>query len=99
MVGLGLFVLLRLLATGGEPLTARLWLDLAFALFFLVRGGLYLSNLRRTPRASAARATRPGGRLASARLPGYRSRSPLSRSASNASDLQPARARPDDHQQ
>jgi hypothetical protein len=51
MVGLGLFVLLRLLATGGEPLTARLWLDLAFALFFLVRGGLYLSNLRRTPRA------------------------------------------------
>ena len=50
MVALGLFVVLRLMATAGEPLTGRLWLDLAFAFFFLVRGGLYLSSLRRRPR-------------------------------------------------
>ncbi len=47
MVGLGLYVVLRLMATAGRPLTGRLWLDVAFAVFFLVRGGLYLYNLGR----------------------------------------------------
>ena len=39
------------------------------------------------------------GRLASARLPGYRSRSPPSTSASHEPDTHPARAHRDDHQQ
>jgi hypothetical protein len=47
MVGLGLFVALRLPMTGGRTLTGKLWLDLAFALFFLVRGGLYFSRFRK----------------------------------------------------
>ncbi len=46
MMGLGILVLGRLLLRGGEPLTPSLWLDLLFALFFLVRGGMHL---RRQP--------------------------------------------------
>jgi hypothetical protein len=46
MVGLGLFIALRLMATAGRPLTGRLWLDAAFALFFLARGGMYFWGLR-----------------------------------------------------
>ena len=47
MIGLGLFVAVRLAATGGRPLTGKLWLDLAFALFFVVRGTMYFSRFRR----------------------------------------------------
>ena len=47
MIGLGLFVAVRLAATGGRTLTGKLWLDLAFALFFVVRGAMYFSRFRR----------------------------------------------------
>ena len=47
MLGLGAFVVVRLAVLGRPPLTGRLWLDIAFALFFLVRGTLYLRGLRR----------------------------------------------------
>ena len=46
MAGLGLFVVVRLAAMGQPPLTGALWLDIAFALFFLVRGGMYFRALR-----------------------------------------------------
>lgn len=42
MMGLGTVVLVRLMLRGGEPLTPSLWLDLLFAAFFLVRGGMHL---------------------------------------------------------
>ena len=47
MVGLGIFIIVRLLALGLPPLTGRLWLDLAFAALFLARGGMYLARARR----------------------------------------------------
>jgi hypothetical protein len=47
MVGLGIFVVVRLLAMGLRPLTGRAWLDLAFAALFLLRGGMYLKRARR----------------------------------------------------
>lgn len=47
MVGLGLFIALRLIATGGRPLSPSLWLDVVFALFFLLRGGMHFRALRR----------------------------------------------------
>lgn len=47
MVGLGIFVIIRLLAMELRPLTGRLWLDVAFAALFLLRGGMYLARARR----------------------------------------------------
>ena len=47
MVGLGIFVIIRLLAMGLRPLTGRTWLDLAFAALFLLRGGMYFARARR----------------------------------------------------
>lgn len=47
MVGLGSFVALRPLWAGARPLTGQRFLDIAFALFFLLRGMLYLRSLRR----------------------------------------------------
>ena len=47
MVGLGSFVALRPLWVGRRPLTGQPFLDIAFALFFLLRGMLYLRSLRR----------------------------------------------------
>ena len=47
MVGLGAFVALRPLWVGRRPLTGQPFLDVAFALFFVLRGLLYLRSLRR----------------------------------------------------
>ena len=47
MVGLGIFVIVRLLAMDLRPLTGRIWLDFAFAALFLLRGGMYLARSRR----------------------------------------------------
>ncbi len=46
MVGLGGFVALRPL-WNRTPLTGQRWTDIAFALFFLLRGAMYLRSLRR----------------------------------------------------
>jgi uncharacterized protein YjeT (DUF2065 family) len=52
MVGLGAFVALRPLWVGRNPLTGQPFLDVAFALFFVLRGLMYLRSLRRPdPRA------------------------------------------------
>lgn len=47
MIGLGLFVLGRLIGTGGRGVTGPAWLDVAFALFFLLRGAMSLATTRR----------------------------------------------------
>ena len=47
MVALGVYVGVRVLATGAPPLTGKIWLDLAFAFFFIVRGGLQYQRWRR----------------------------------------------------
>ena len=53
---LGAFVALRLVVAPGRPLTGRLWLDLAFAALFLVRGAMNV----RAARAAGARSRGPG---------------------------------------
>lgn len=40
MIALGLYIGARSLAGAAAPLTSQPWLDLAFAFFFIVRGGL-----------------------------------------------------------
>ena len=47
MIGLGSFIALRPLWVGRRPLTGQPFLDVAFALFFVLRGLLYLRSLRR----------------------------------------------------
>jgi hypothetical protein len=47
MIGLGAFVALRPLFVGRHPLTGQPFLDVAFALFFVLRGAMYLRALRR----------------------------------------------------
>ena len=40
MMGLGIFVALRPLWADAAPLAGNVWLDYAFAAFFLLRGGM-----------------------------------------------------------
>lgn len=40
MAGLGVYIAARVLAFGAPPLTGQRWLDVAFAFFFVARGGL-----------------------------------------------------------
>lgn len=46
MAALGAFIALRLVLLKGAPLTGTWGLDLAFAVFFLVRGGLQYRRWR-----------------------------------------------------
>ena len=48
MVGLGSYIALHPLWSRA-PVTGNRWMDVAFAVFFLLRGGLYLRGLRRRP--------------------------------------------------
>jgi len=52
MVIFGAFIALRPLFVHGPPLTPSRWLDVVFALFFLLRG---LMNIRVARRASSPR--------------------------------------------
>ena len=52
MILLGIFVALRPLLVPGRPLTGRVWLDVAFAALFLIRG---VMNVR-AAQAAARRA-------------------------------------------
>lgn len=56
MLALGLFLGARPLLSPGRPLTSSRWLDLVFALFFVVRG---LMNIRAS-RRYRARGAAPG---------------------------------------
>jgi len=40
MIALGVYIGARSIAGPAAPLTSKPWLDLAFAFFFIVRGGL-----------------------------------------------------------
>ncbi len=51
MIALGLFIALRPLWVGPQPLSASRWLDMAFAAFFLLRGWMNISTARRQARA------------------------------------------------
>ena len=53
MFALGAFVAIRPFWTR-EPVTQSRFLDLAFATFFLVKGGLYLRQVWRRPRSPSA---------------------------------------------
>jgi hypothetical protein len=53
MAALGVFIAVRLLAFGRAPLTGTGWLDLAFAAFFLVRGGLQYRRWRQAREAGS----------------------------------------------
>jgi hypothetical protein len=48
MIALGLFLALRPLLAPGRPVTTSPWLDMAFALFFLVRGAMNVRGGRRS---------------------------------------------------
>lgn len=62
MIVLGAFVAIHPLLPGVKPITGQIWLDVAFAVFFLVRGWM---NVRAGRRVRAARATQqePGNEL------------------------------------
>ena len=47
MLVLGIYVALRPLLAPGRPLTGRVWLDMAFAVLFLVRGWMNVRSARR----------------------------------------------------
>jgi hypothetical protein len=51
MIALGLYVALRPLVAPGRPLTGRLWLDVAFAALFLLRGAMNVRSARRAARS------------------------------------------------
>ena len=50
MVGIGLFVALRPLFVPGRPVTGQRWLDMLFAVFFLLRGMWNVRVAMRPPR-------------------------------------------------
>ena len=52
MIGLGAFIALRPLWAGPAPLAGSRWLDVAFAFFFLARGGMNVRMALRARRRS-----------------------------------------------
>jgi hypothetical protein len=50
MIALGLYVAIRPLVAPGPPLTGARWLDVAFAVVFLLRGAMNVQSARRRPR-------------------------------------------------
>ena len=50
LIGLGLFIVGRLMMRPDQPLTGTVVLDAAFAIFFLTRGALYFWMKRRRSR-------------------------------------------------
>ena len=52
MILLGAYVALHPLWSHGKPVTTSLWLDMAFAAVFLLRGVMNIRGVRRRPAAS-----------------------------------------------
>jgi hypothetical protein len=52
MIALGAYVAVHPLWSHGKPVTTSLWLDMAFAAVFLLRGVMNLRGVRRTPRVT-----------------------------------------------
>ena len=50
MIALGAYVAVHPLWSHGKPVTTSIWLDMAFAAVFLLRGLINLRSLRRTPK-------------------------------------------------
>lgn len=50
MIALGLYIGGRSLAGAATPLTSKPWLDVAFAVFFVVRGALQVRRWRQAQR-------------------------------------------------
>ncbi len=50
MAGLGIYIIARVLVFGAPSLTGRVWLDVAFAFFFVVRGALQYRRWRQSTR-------------------------------------------------
>lgn len=53
MIVLGAYVAVHPLWSHGKPVTTSLWLDMAFAAVFLLRGVMNLRGVRRRPTGSA----------------------------------------------
>ena len=49
MIALGLYVALHPLWSHGQPVTTSIWLDMAFAAVFLLRGVMNLRAKRKVP--------------------------------------------------
>ncbi len=47
MAGLGVLIIVRLIAFSGVPISPSIWLDLLFAAFFLFRGWTHLRLVTR----------------------------------------------------
>lgn len=60
MFALGVFLAARPLYAPGRPLTSSIWLDLVFALFFVLRGLMNIRAARRTTARRAAMQEPPG---------------------------------------
>ena len=54
MMALGAFIALRPLWAGPQPLSSSRWIDVAFALFFLLRGLMNVQGARRMLAVTAA---------------------------------------------
>ena len=52
MIALGAYVAVHPLWSHGTPVTTSLWLDMAFAAVFLLRGVMNLRGVRRAPRVT-----------------------------------------------
>ena len=50
MIALGAYVAIHPLWSHGKPVTTSIWLDMAFAAVFLLRGLMNLRSLKRTPK-------------------------------------------------
>jgi|GEM_PF-6441923 hypothetical protein len=54
MILLGAYVALHPLWSHGKPVTTSLWLDMAFAAVFLLRGVMNIRGVRRRPTANSS---------------------------------------------
>ena len=58
MILLGAYVAVHPLWSHGKPVTTSLWLDMAFAAVFLLRGVMNIRGVRKGPPRDAGRGTR-----------------------------------------